>query len=251
MHKQKRLSWLLFAGSLALAFITALVVQGQINTAVQKQRQGIREVLVLMATKNMVDGTRIDHTMVTAARVPVLGKESGALVDFHAVIGKIANQPIYAGQQIVAPMITSTSSSIRLSDHIPSGLLAMSVVYNAVNDAGGDIIPGDHVAILAILSKEYTGTKGDAARIIAKNILVLSAPTPVKSSQTQANSSSSSAASTMTNSATVVLAVTPQVADQIGFVNAYGEMDLLLQSASKSPALATSPVVTDSTVLGR
>ncbi len=251
MHKQKRLSWLLFAGSVMLALLTALVVQGQINAVVQKQRQGIHEVPVVMATKDMVAGAHINATMVTVTFVPALGKESGALVNLQGVLGKIANQPIYRGQQIVAPMLTSTSSSPRLSDHVPPGLLAMSVVYNVVNDAGGDILPGDHVAILAVLSKEYTGTHSDAARIIAQNIQVLSAPTLATTGQTQANVPSPNATSSIANSATVVLAVTPQVAQQIGFVNAYGELDLLLQSASNRNALATSPVVTDSTVLGR
>ncbi len=251
MHKQKRLSWLLFAGSLILALLTALVVQGQINALVQKQRQGIHEAPVVMATKDMVAGTHINATMVTVTLIPVLGKETGSLATLQGALGKIANQPIYRGQQIVAPMLTSTSLSPRLSDHVPSGLLAMSVVYNAVNDAGGDILPGDHVAILAVLSKEYTGTHSDAAHIIAQNIQVLSAPTPSAISQTQVNSPSTNATPALANSATVVLAVTPKVAQQIGFVNAYGELDLLLQSASKSKELANSPVVTDSTVLGR
>lgn len=254
MQRQKRLSVLLFVGSLALAVLTAFLVQRQINSVLLQQKASIHEVAVVVADKKITQGSSIDASMVTIRQIPQGGLQSGVLTAVQAAIGKIANQPIYAGQQLLPQMMTTQASSARLADHVPSGQLAMSVLFNAVNDAGGNIEPGDYVAVLAILSKGYTGTNQDAARIIASHVLVLTAPsmptTSLGSSGIVATGAEGSTATGATSQA-VTLAVSPKTADQIAFASAYGQIDLLLESSSQSPIAPTQPIVTDSTVLGR
>jgi len=238
-----RLSVILLATSACLAILAAVIVQADIRKAEDAAAASIKTVPVLVATQAIAAHRPLVSGDFTVLRVPAGGRTKGALISPLQVSGLVTTQSLYTGEQILPGMLVAASMSQRMADRIPAGMLAISVGYNPVSDAGGSLQPGDKVAILAVLGKSYAGSRRDEARIVANDILVLSTPVP----NLQATSTSQGAAPGQAD--TVLLAVSPQTADAIAYVTVYGELSLLLEPSSGAVPGMSSPIVSSENAL--
>lgn len=239
---KSRLSGLILAVSLVCAIVAAMIVQSQLRDARAAAAATIRTVPVVIVTRSLPAQTVIRTDDVTVADVPAGGRTQGAFTLTGNAVGKVTLEPVFPGEQLLPAMVAGTASSPRLSDHVPFGEVAMSVLYNPVADAGGKIEVGDQVAVLAVLDKQHDGVKADAARVIAQNVLVLSVP------QTGFPGASAGSAPS-TQALSIILALTPQQADAVGYANNYGQISLLLQS-SRGDSDLTQPMVSAANSLG-
>ncbi len=237
--KKMRMTTLLIVLSAGFALLAAVAAE----TALKRQTEAIQEqektTTVAVAATSIPAHATITSGMVKLVAIPAGGVIAGAYRSVQPVIGKLATQAIYPGEQLLPPFFTSRVTSSDFADRIPSGMVAISVLYNPVYAVGGKIKAGDHVDVISVLNKGFNKTKFDASTIIAKNILVLSVP--------NLSSSNSSSASTSGSGQSISLAVSPQAANQIAFTAVYGQIYFVLEP-SGGMLQSMPPVVTDSTI---
>jgi len=135
---------------------------------------------VVILTRDVAVGERITEDMLTTRAVPVTALLEGRVTDTEAVLGKIATAPLFAGEQMLTPKVTTFEGEDTLTYKVPAGMRALSLqIPHEAWNAGGLVQPGDRVDILGIT----TFTKVDpltgesepdlVAGFIAQNVLVL------------------------------------------------------------------------------
>lgn len=222
--------------------MTALVVNLEVHSEIKRLQRENRLVPVVVVVSPVDAQSRIPAGAVALRDIPAGGRAKDAVSSLRGVVGFIASAKLYPGEQVLSPMVTTAAASPRFSDHIPPGYVAMSLLYNPVSQAAGQMVPGDRVAVLAILGKGYSGLKRDTAQIIVKNVLVMSVPSG-------SPGSGAAAAIPSSRSDAITLAVTPAQASQIAFAAAYGQLNLVLESSQGGMGSPSATRVTDATVL--
>lgn len=235
--KKMRVSTLLISMSVVFAVMAAAVAESELQHQLQDIKAQEKSVTVVVAKVDIPAHTVISPAMLQAESIPAGGMSHGAVVQMDSVVGKVTTQELFSGEQILPGFVTDKMTSADFADRIPTGDVAISVLYNPVLAVDGKIKAGNHVAVISVLNKGYNRTKEDVAQIIAQNVLVLSVPS-VTSTANGTNQSSSRA---------VNLAVTPQVAKMIAFTAVYGQIYLTLQ-ANEGHLPGLTSAVTDSTI---
>ncbi|MCC6381992.1 MAG: Flp pilus assembly protein CpaB [Dehalococcoidia bacterium] len=140
--------------------------------------QGAQDVLVV--TRDVPAGERITSDMVTTRSVPVAALLNGHLTDQKDVLGKVTTAPLYAGEQVTAPKVTTYAGQTTLAFKVPDGMRALGLqVPHEAWIVGGLVQPGDRVDVIGIttLSKidPLTGQERPdvVGGIIAENVEVL------------------------------------------------------------------------------
>lgn len=245
---RNRTALFIVLASIVTGVLAATLVDSELRNNALQVRASLREVPVVVVARHVQANAALTQADVRMALVPQGGKTPAAYSSLHAVLGLISRQTLYAGEQLLPQMLVAAAASPRLADHVPPGMLAMSVLYNPVNQAGGALSPGDHVAVLAILGRGYDGKKVDAAQLIMDRVQVLSTPQSGLAAVGNAVGTGGGNSQSSSGAQSVILAVTPQQAERIGFASTYGQIELLLD-AGRGPAAALGSPVTDATVL--
>ncbi len=235
------------AASIVTGVLAAVLVRGEIEGIALRDQASLKAVAVVVAARRIAANAALTQADVRVAMVPQGGRTAAAYSSVRAVLGLISRQTLYPGEQLLPGMLVTASSSPNLTDHVPPGMLAMSVLYNPVSQAGGALLPGDRVAVLAVLGRGYDGRKVDAAQLIMDRVPVLATPRAGLAAFGNAAGAGGSSPSA-TGAQSVILAVTPQQAERIAFASTYGQIELLLDSG-RGHAISVGTAVTDSTVL--
>jgi Flp pilus assembly protein CpaB len=105
--------------------------------------------------------------------LPADAVTTNAVTSLAAPTGKVLNAPIAAGEQLTASrLIEPQVAEIKtIADMIPTGLRAMSLTLTELDGAGGLIVPGQHVDVVAVFKKDTLGK--DQSMIMLQNVLVL------------------------------------------------------------------------------
>ena len=207
-------------------------------------------VSVLVLTKNVEVGEVITDDMVTTRNLPRSIALPSALNDRSQIVGKLATAPLFEGEQVLQPKVTTYEGQNTLSFKVPNGMRALSVmVPHEAWIVGGLVQPGDRVDVMAIITLVTTDPlTGDeetraGAGIIAENVEVLAVSQQIIKSipNTDVMTDDGAEAETGTDTAagagdfakdpteeaesyeksvSVTLAVTPEQAAYIGVVDA-------------------------------
>lgn len=128
-------------------------------------------VQVVVATQNIEPHTQVTGSMVKTVEIPAGGRSEAAVDDTSLVIGGYTTSKVYAGQQVIQPMVQKQydptgASGMALS--IPDeALRAVSFPTSAENTVNGNIQKGDYVDIIAMME----GSKLESKQNITKTIL--------------------------------------------------------------------------------
>jgi pilus assembly protein CpaB len=154
------------------------------------------------------------------------------------IVGTVAAQSIYAGEQIISEKLATEDRDAGLPSRLEPGTRGMGVEVNTVVGAGGLLRPGDRVDIVAVLDVEHTDvTTGrefteTRAFTLAQNIevmaiadaLVNKVPTgddgPASTDQPEADPDAQVA----------TLAVTPQEAQNLLLADERGDIRLIVRA---------------------
>jgi len=149
--------------------------------------------------------------------------------------------PISKGEQVSLSKLIKErkSDSGGLAGATPSGKRAITIVADSLSSLSGMIKPGDYVDVLAIIQIPITGQDGKAivqtvVVPLFQNILVLAigqntGGVKVTSSGRYAEASSSSAGGSGGNTL-ITLALGPQEASLVAFVQEQGKIRLVMRS---------------------
>lgn len=109
---------------------------------------------VVVVRDAVAAGTALPAGVLELRDVPVSDVLPGAFTSVKQVAGHIVRYPLVPGDQVIASRVVTDQST---NDHglafaIPAGMRAVSVPISEVSGAGGMIVPGDHIDVLASTS---------------------------------------------------------------------------------------------------
>lgn len=145
--------------------------------------------------------------------------------------GAIVRVPIAAGQPVYDPMVVFAKGSGFLAAMLPKGMRAVAIDISPQSDAGGFILPEDHVDILLTRhdkqAEKNTGTEKIVTSTILRNVRVLAVDQAVEEKAGQK----------VVVGKTATLELTPQQAETLALSHQLGTLSLSLRSLvdSQSP----------------
>jgi pilus assembly protein CpaB len=146
--------------SIALAAFGTLVLVAYVQGAHDEAGAAEPTVEVLVVTKEIPRGTKASDLdgMVDVLDVPVDTKVEGAVASVRALAGKVAATTLLPGEQVLASRFKTPEVLGR--EGVPEGLLEVTVQLSAARALGGEIRPGDTVAVLSSFEPFDIDTSG-------------------------------------------------------------------------------------------
>jgi pilus assembly protein CpaB len=178
--RARRLPRILFAlllGGAAAGLVYSYV--GSVQQAALRANQAaptatpIPRTKVLVAKSDLPARTLLRPELFEERELPTEAIAPKAVTSSSDIVGKQLSAPIAVGEQLVATRLQSPSvdEPDRLSELVPPGTRAISVAFSEVLGAGGLIVPGDRVDVIATFTKDVMGK--DQAMILLQNVPVL------------------------------------------------------------------------------
>lgn len=131
---------------------------------------------VVVATQNIEPHTQVTGSMVKTIEIPAGGRSEAAIDDTGLVVGGYTTSKVYAGQQLIQPMVAKQydatgASGMALS--IPDeSLRAVSFPTDAASAVNGNIQKGDYVDIIALMEGNKMGAKQNISKTILQSVEV-------------------------------------------------------------------------------
>jgi pilus assembly protein CpaB len=192
--------------------------------------------VVLLAQKDIPSQTPITPADLMIKEIPVQYIQPGAVASLDQVIGQLAIAPISAGEQILSTKIASPGKiSKSLSDITPDGKRAITTSIDDFSSIAGLIRSGDHVDVSAFITPPAESSiqgigEGTGPRLVSlfQDVTILAvagefSTTGEKKEPIQRTSGSTG---------TVTLALNPQEAALLTFVQEHGKIKLVLRSSN-------------------
>lgn len=212
-----------------------LYVQDADDRAIANQQP----VSVLVAKVPLAAGTRVSDAAAQGAfelrSLPAGAVTAGALSAVEPVMDFVALAPIFAGQQLLAPMFGATATATSALA-LPPGQIAASFQFSDPQRVAGFVKPGSEVVVFFTGTAGQEGTPGTRV-LLAKATVIATGPTTVTppTDATQANAE-------LVPLALLTLALSQQDAERLVFASQNGSLYLgLLNEQSE---VAPGPGVT-------
>ncbi len=208
---------------LAVAVVTASVAALLVYRAIS--RIPVREVEIatqhaVVATRALPMGTRVTADTVKLVDWPAKTPLQGGFADVNAVMDRGLIAAVVENEPLTESKLAPREAGAGLPPSIPTGMRAMSVSVNEVIGVAGFVVPGTHVDVIVILSKEQ---RDALSRVVVSNVQVLAAGT--RYDQENATKEGRPIPSTV-----VTLMVSPVDAEKISLAQAEGKLMLSLRN---------------------
>ncbi len=138
--------------SLALAAIGTWVIVSYVQGADDRALEGQETVEVLVVDQPIARGTPASalDSLVKPVRVPVVSTARGAVTDLGQLEGRFASVDLLPGEQLVSSRFVAAEALVQVVDvEVPPELLQVTVELSPERVLGGELTPGDLVAIVA------------------------------------------------------------------------------------------------------
>lgn len=135
--------------SIVLALFGTVVLVGYVQSAYDKAAAGEATTAVVVVAKPVPKGTPVAELegLVETRDLPVSAKAEGAVATLEAVVGLVAAVELLPGEQVLAHRFMTAEKLGR--GGVPDGLLEVTVSLDPERAVGGDLKPGDTVAVVA------------------------------------------------------------------------------------------------------
>lgn len=239
--------------ALGFGFLSLLLAWGFLKGREARLNAMEEPVAVLVADRDILEGTRLDAALLREVRVPRRFLQPKAATRFDAVAGWIATAPILRGEQILETKLTALSRITGLAAKIPQGMRALSMEVDDASGVGGLVRPGNFVDILGTFEvEESIDAVHVTTQMMAQNVPVLAVEDDLGSKALLENiaknnarknifSGGAFAASIGPSKKTVTLCVTPRQAQSIEFAKTQGRISLALRPLSEEEPLSLNP----------
>lgn len=191
---------------------------------------------VVVASRDIPAGTRIDRAAISVAPWPVRMVPPGAFASIDSVAGRIARTAIFSGDAIVPGRLAPIGSEEGLEVKIPPGKRAMAVRINDVAGISGLLQPNSRVDVLVTLREDGSGRQ--VAKLFMSNMLVLSVGSEVER-----------VADRPIDASSVTLAVTPREAERLAAAMTAGAIQLVLRGYGDPDSVRTAGATSSEVVL--
>lgn len=236
-------------------FMTKMYLDQQKLAVQERAKQAIanmqaNQAAVLVAKDDIQKGVTIEPSMLETAIIPNQYVQPQAVTSLDRIAGMVTVAPISKGEQISLSKLASDKQAGGgdLSGATPSGKRAITIVVDNIASLSGLIKPGDYVDVLAMLQIPTQGSDGQTTGQMAvvplfQNILVLA----VGQNTGGADSSGSryAAKEDSDGNSLITLALGPQEANLIAFVQEQGRIRLTMRSQADAKVEAMAPASWD------
>jgi pilus assembly protein CpaB len=256
---QKRLSLII---GVVLAFITVFMVKMYLD----QQQAGYREELkrrmqaqatqtkVLIAKSDIPKGVAIEAKMLEAKAIPEEFIQPKAATLLERIEGMVTAQAIAKGEQITLNKLISTqqASGASLAMATPVGKRAISIMVDNISSLAGMMRPGDYVDVIGMIPMPAQTPEGKATtQIVAmplfQNVLVLAVGQELGGIRPAASDSryAKDESPRREGSPIITLALSPQEANLIAFVQEQGKIRFIMRSPADSQVQMVPPASWD------
>jgi len=237
--------------ALVFAVVAAVLVFLALNQSDENDKETAASATtrVVVAAQDISARTTLDAGMLEVADVPTDSVLKGTFSDVDDLDGQVTRYPLVSGEQVIASKIGVLKDDEEgLSFVFPQGTRAFSIQVSEESSAGGLILPGDLVDIIAILDEGTVGI--DKAVTLVQGVEVLAVAQAAQEAIPAARPTGTVTPSAVTGTLgerpedvkanpgarTVTLAVTQEQAQLLALVQAKGELALSLRSfGDKAP----------------
>ncbi|RJP27410.1 MAG: Flp pilus assembly protein CpaB [Candidatus Omnitrophota bacterium] len=244
---------------LVLGLLAIIMLRSYVNDQRVKADQEARKKLqmiqanqtsVLVAKKDLPPGTPIDPEMFETKIIFNNEKAPRAINSLSRIEGMIVAIPIAKGEQIVIDKLVYARGGGSLSDSTPSGKRAISINVDNIASLAGMIKPGNYVDVIAMVALPMSAGEGrtSAQPVVMplfQNVQILAVGQETSMSPQISSSSRYGKEEKRDVSSIVTLALTPQEANILSFVQEQGKIRLVLRSPSDSKEEPIRPVSWD------
>ncbi len=266
MKRSNRLILLIGVLLAAVAFVGIIFV---FNNQSSGTTQPIVTANVVVATKDIKLGDSIAADTVGTKQIALADKKADQFSDPGEIIGQVVRTDVTAGAIITQAMFAGTGAP-NLGKDLPAGLVAVAVRVDAVTGVGTLINVGDRVDVLMTVEmtpvsvtpgeggaapqvQAQDALKGMSSKVLLQNVEVRGIVGTVSAAT---DGTTAPTVDALTSQQVVILAVTPQQAEVLQFVQqealtmgaaqASNNVTLVLRSPKDKDA---APVVTTGVVL--
>ena len=245
---------------LLLALILAALSAVLVYAAVSRSGGGgssAADLEVVVTTEAVAAGTTLTDEMLTVKAVASDTVGEGYFSDIDQVSDRLVTHPLTAGEPVLSTNIAGgieTASNDVLSNILVEGRRGLGITTSAVVNAGGLVLPGDHVDVFWVPEKPTDDVPG--AQLVAENVEVVSVeqtlveiPPSAPGLQTEGDETTEtdrirgSEADPLPAAITVTLMVTPQQAQRIFCGEMTGSLRLAVRAFGDDSPSGLAPVV--------
>ena len=227
-----------------------LAVQERAKKAIANMQAN--QTAVLVSKQYIPQGSVIESDMLDTAIVPTKFVQPQAVTSLDRIAGMVTVAPISEGEQISLSKLTieRKAGGGDLAGTTPSGKRAISIMVDNIASLSGMVKPGDYVDVLATIQIPVQGADGQVTRQMVvvplfQNVLVLAV-----GQNTRVVSSSGSryaeAPAASGGGVLITLALGPQEANLIAFVQEQGKVRLTMRSPADAKIEPMAPASWDS-----
>jgi len=191
--------------------------------------------VVLIAKQDIPSGSVIESHMIDSSIVPNQFIQPQAATSMDRVLGMINLATISKGEQISLSRLSKArkESGGGLAGNTPAGKRAISIAVDSITSVSGMVRPGDYVDVLATLQIPVQGPDGKTTGQMVvvplfQNVLVLAVGQNTGNMASAAGRYSEKEAAS--GPALITLALEPQEANLIAFVQEQGKVRLTMRS---------------------
>ena len=177
---------------------------------------------VVTAARDLVRGTTLTEQMLKAVDVPSAYAPPGALRLVQDAVGRTVVSDVAAGETITRTRVGSEHSG-PIASQVPAGMRAVTVPVAA----GGQVVVGDHVDVLATFGggQPHTETTASGLEVIA------TASTGDGASQLSADGAASDG--------TITVLATPSEAESLAYASAFATVSVSVVGADEAIGSST------------
>ena len=212
------------------AVATAAVATVGVYQALQrtKARSVIPMRAVVVAAKDLPEGTSLGTEALTVRDWPATEVPAGAYVSHDSLIGRVLVAPVFAGDVLLPGKLAPVGVGPGLEVKVPRGKRAMAVRINDVAGISGLIQPNSRVDVV-VMMRQGAGTPVPVAKVFMEDLRVLSVGTTVQRD----------AAGRSIDATTAALEVTPEQAERLAVAATEGSIQLVLRGFGDSESVRT------------
>lgn len=219
-----------------LGLLAAFLINIYIQREAEKAKEGaIRTqknlTTVVVAKQDIAAGVTITEDMVKEDTVHKDTVQPHVATTIDRVVNKITRAPISRGEQILLNKLSISGQEITLAPKIPRGKRAITIPVDNISSVGGMIRPDDHVDVMGMVPISDMSPEGKqivkmTTMTLFQDVLVLA----VGQEFTAVPASSGEKKTEKTLLPVITLALSPQEASLIAFVQEQGKIRLILRS---------------------
>lgn len=212
------------------AVATAAVATVGVYQALQrtKARSVIPMRSVVVAAKDLPEGTSLGADVLTVREWPAAEVPEGAFARRDSVLGRVLVTPLFTGDVLLPGKLAPIGVGPGLEVKVPRGKRAMAVRINDVAGISGLIQPNSRVDVV-VMMRQGSGTPTPVAKVFMEDLRVLSVGTTVQRD----------AAGRSIDATTAALEVTPEQAERLAFAATEGSIQLVLRGFGDSESVRT------------